>query len=212
MPDVWTVERHGVELSVHQDGGKIAGCWKEGAFYEEGLLQHIYRELQAGAYPGKVAIDAGAHIGNHTLWLAGVCGLEVHAFEPFYHDKLQANVELNGLSDRVTCYPHPLGDGSELPHIVIGGRRKGADVPTVRLDSFSWEDVAIVKIDTDQAEIPVLEGALGLLLEHEPVVFIEQMKGRDPIAEILEPLEYRQYKVHNRRRGVNPVVEWRPSR
>jgi FkbM family methyltransferase len=47
-------------------------------------------------------------MGNHTLWLAAICGLRVIAVEPLDVKRLQANLALNDLD--VTVWPVALGD------------------------------------------------------------------------------------------------------
>ncbi|HEV2929907.1 MAG TPA: FkbM family methyltransferase, partial [Propionibacteriaceae bacterium] len=75
-------------------GGRVAKILRSGTPYEAGVLADMASLGLTGA-----AVDVGANIGNHSLWLAVVCGLSVEAFEPDPANlsRLRHNVALNGL-------------------------------------------------------------------------------------------------------------------
>jgi FkbM family methyltransferase len=56
-------------------------------------------------------VDAGAHLGNHTVYFALVSDAIVHAFEPnpVTARYLRGNVERNGLDGQVFVYEKALG-------------------------------------------------------------------------------------------------------
>ena len=85
---------------------------KTGAFYEAEMLS----DLQSRLFFPSVAADIGAHVGNHTVFLAGVLGLTTHAFEPnpTNFSLLLSNIAANGLQDR--CVVH---------NVALGARRRG---------------------------------------------------------------------------------------
>lgn len=57
-------------------------------------------------------LDVGANIGSFTVLASGVAGATTWAFEPDPHTvlALHRNIELNGLTNRVTVYQTVLGD------------------------------------------------------------------------------------------------------
>ncbi len=74
-----------------------------GTPYEHDLLWVIRRLVPKSG----VVVDAGAHIGNHTIYLALMANACVHAFEPnpVSAAYLRTNIGRNQLADRVSAYP-----------------------------------------------------------------------------------------------------------
>jgi FkbM family methyltransferase len=199
-----------------QAAGKIATRIRSGKPYEAQLLEHIYEQGFTG-----LAVDVGANIGNHTLWLAAVCGLRVAAFEPVPADLqvLRANVELNDLGDRITVYPVALGDrrGRATPlgkgQLDVGESRIRRGPIRVRtLDSLKLSDVSVVKIDVEGMEPSVLRGGVQTIRRYRPVIFTEAWTDADgeAIAEVLAPLGYAAGDVFKDSRNSAPVVRWEP--
>lgn len=168
-------------------------------FYERAMLEDCYHR----APPGLI-VDAGAHIGNHTLWFAGVMGRRVLAFEPSAgsFEQLVANVETNLLMSRVHACRAALGARAGVCEVVEGspdnsGSRRVAygsgDVPVVALDDMDElpEPVAVLKIDVEGAAMAVLAGARATLEHFRPVVYVEC--DYDQAAKALEDLSYDYY-------------------
>jgi FkbM family methyltransferase len=214
------VEAHGHRYQLHELSGstmpnKIASCIRNGTLYEMPLLEFI----RGQEFSGRI-IDVGANIGNHALWFAVVCGLEVIAFEPVWHRELEANFALNGLlPDRATVHPVALGARAERADIVIGkGARfgklqKGAQFPVIPLDHYLLEGIAAIKIDVEGWEAEVLSGAIETIKGNRPVIFTEQWgsKERRAIAGILEPLGYALDSVHSSIESPSNVGCWKPK-
>ena len=201
-------------LAAGKAPSKIARLAARGVPYEQPLLEHIHSLALDG-----VAVDVGANVGNHTLWMAVMCGLRVHAFEPVVHAQLQANVELNGLDDgRVMVHPVALGERlGEAIHCGDGRLGKplagrGGDVPVFTLDYYGLSSVVVVKVDVEGMEPLVLRGAEATLRRCRPVVFAEEWPDspvwHDRIAAALEPLGYVMSEVFSGRRSPTPVGKW----
>jgi FkbM family methyltransferase len=205
-----TIEAHGASYRVNDPGGIIGNCLKAGSPYERKALERIYRAGLTGT-----AVDAGAGIGNHTLWFAAVCGLRVIAVEPLDHVRLAENVALNPDLD-IEVWPWGLGDrrytGSVTgaPAHVIGDSFPDAGVRIRRLDDANLDSVSLLKIDVEGMEPQVLAGALHTIQRHRPLIFAEAINddARRRVAAILEPLGYRHVKTY----GATPLLEWEPSR
>lgn len=131
------------------------------------------RLLTESVTPGATVVDCGAHIGLQSM-LAAREGGRVIAIEPepANLDFLRANLEANGLSDRVevigkavTDAPgavlmHPGGSLDQAGIVRARGSDEAVDVPGTTLDEVLGErrfDVA--KIDVEGAESLVLAGA-----------------------------------------------------
>jgi FkbM family methyltransferase len=145
------------------------------------LLQHTR--------PGSTAIDAGAHIGTHTLTLARAVGPlgRVYAFEPQrkLHRELVHNMRLNQV-DNVVALRFALGDEPgviEMRAPVEGNEGgtpvdKGGEKAELRtLDSFGFSNVSMLKIDVEGFEDAVLDGAKETIERSKPVILIEILGG-----------------------------------
>ena len=68
-----------LHLRFETDDDHIAGVIRKTAtFYEAEMLADIRSRL----FFAELAVDVGAHVGNHTLYFAHVLGLQTIAFEP----------------------------------------------------------------------------------------------------------------------------------
>ena len=152
-------------------------------FYETEMLEDIRRRVRRN----DLVLDIGAHVGNHTIYLAGVCGCEVLAFEPFQENfaLLNANIELNELGAQVKSLPIALGASAALGvarlkneqnrgSVVIDKVHHASGVPIKPLDELELaRDPAVLKIDVEGAELGVLEGASSLLRRCRPLLYLE---------------------------------------
>lgn len=164
---------------------------KSGRFYESDLLEDAYTRLLVGN-PG-VVVDVGAHIGNHTLWFAKICGREVVAIEPNAASiaTLNSHLRLNRAWDQTEVYQVALGAAEGRGHYVWGpegnsgmGRVEVAEegsVAVVTLDSVlevglladPGRRVALIKIDVEGSAVDVLRGAARTLELDRPLLYVE---------------------------------------
>jgi FkbM family methyltransferase len=162
--------RNGVVL--HSGPGDSAGF-----LFLEIFANGCYRRGLPAAVNGEV-VDIGANIGAFTVDIATrYPGIIVHAYEPNppARERLQQNVEANGLSSRVRIWSEAVsgqpgiatlwrGDGSiaasgYLPTPVRG---EPCDVATVMLPAVVARTagrVAVLKLDCEGAEADILEAA-----------------------------------------------------
>lgn len=142
----------------------------------------------------RAAIDIGAGKGVHTHYL-GWCCAHVHAFEP--------NPRIHKLLDRslppnATAYPIALGDhemvrgelivpmhGSVFSNVgaSLNPRKKvkrhaTLEVSCRTLDSFSFHDVGLIRIDVEGCERAVLAGARETIARERPVLVVELKESR----------------------------------
>jgi FkbM family methyltransferase len=134
--------------------------------------------------PGDTFVDVGANIGYLSAAAAGLVGREgkVHCFEPVpvYCARLRRFAELNP-EFSITVNACAAGD-SECSRTIyvtrepgqntlVGGYKNGVevvsmlDVPVIRLDSYlaahQIERLALIKIDAEGFELPILQGLRG---------------------------------------------------
>lgn len=190
--DVVTIERHGRTYSIHNPGGLIGRPLAAGRPYEARLLDEIHGLGLTGT-----AIDVGAHVGNHTLFLAEVCGLRVIAVEPDPRSfrMLLANLDLNP-TVRVDAYRLAAGAGPGTGRLARGmtvDPDPDGDVPIRALDELvELPDLALVKVDVEGYEPAVLAGLGRHLTRSGPIVYAETHTRTADRATgaVLEPFGY----------------------
>jgi len=151
--------------------------------------KHLVELFPKYAKPGITVIDAGAHIGIHTMPLARLVGPggRVYAFEPQHklYRELVFNLRLNGV-DNVVPLRYALGHTAgivEMDSTVRGNEggtpvgRGGDRVELRPLDSFGFRNVSLIKIDVEHFEDFLLEGAQLTIARDRPVILIEIMGG-----------------------------------
>lgn len=190
--EVVTVTVEDRSYLITNPGGRIGSKLANGEPYERQLLADIASRNLTG-----VAFDIGAHVGNHSLYLAAVCGLTVYAFEPHPESfrMLQANLALNPSLDvrAVNC-----AAGAHEGRARFAGRMQlktgRGHVPVRALDELVEPcDLAVVKVDVEGMEPEALAGMARHLVRTRPVVYTEthtRTAGRRTAA-VLEPLGYR---------------------
>lgn len=179
-------------------------------FYEAALLDMLRQRVA----PGSVIVDAGANVGNHTVYFAKLCHAKaVHAFEPMPHMQrvLQRNADLNG-PDQVQVHPYALGaEEGEIGVAIFNAANLGSTtldagssggIPVRPLDAFDLQDVALIKIDVEGMQDAVLAGARATIARCHPLMVIEAFdRGDERLAteRVLDKLGYQVEQVvgHN---------------
>jgi len=177
---------------------------RTGRPYEEAELEYIGKRVKNRA----VAVDVGANIGNHTLYLSQKLRFHhVYAFEPVptTYEQLRHNIALNGLEQEVTTERLALGmsDGratiTEFDKTNIGGTRISADssgdIRVTTLDQYGlnvWKELDFIKIDVEGFEENVVRGGLQTLEKFKPWLFIEcnEPLQEKAIAMLLKSIGY----------------------
>lgn len=196
------LEAHGREVRMLVDpedhiGRQLAA----GHFYERDLLE----DMKARVAPG-VAIDVGAHIGNHTVWMGAICGLEVVALEPnpASYELLVENVRANELGCwLINAAAGAMAGKGEITHTQEGNSgmttvepgEGRVDITTI--DDLECKDVSVLKIDVENQELDVLVGALRTIEEHRPVVYVEASSRarRESVDDLLGRFGYQRFGV-----------------
>lgn len=147
----------------------------------------------AAMKPGSVLLDVGANVGMYSVLAAAARQMKVFAFEPESQNYglLNANIAVNGLSDRVLAYPIALSDKMALDRLFLSqfdaggschsiGEQVGFDLKprsaafvqgsfsaTIDqlVDAGSMPVPDYIKIDVDGFEHKVLDGASKTLAD-----------------------------------------------
>ena len=163
---------------------------------------HVRAAIERTARPEGVAVDAGAYVGLHTVIMSRCFGV-VHAFEPqrgIFH-LLCGNLALNGCinttAHNLALYDHagPMRlappERQEVPVPMLDGQPDYgrisnaaaltfepvgdgfAEVRAVALDDLALERLALIKVDTQGADLRVLRGAENTIRRCRPTVLFE---------------------------------------
>lgn len=160
---------------------------------EYGEAESIFLHSLLSVRPGKV-IEIGANIGTHTVSLAKTLASqhrELIAFEPqpFIFQNLCTNLALNAINN-VRAWPWACGAKTETVYfpppdyqapgnfgavsMAENGSASEISVPCVRLDDIAGNDtVSLIKIDVEGFELQALQGAVKILTESRPILYVE---------------------------------------
>ena len=181
-PGAWDDSRNGIVTPLRLANGLIVHSVPRDlapfVYYEIFLRQcytagGFYRPMETD-----VVIDVGANIGMFSLFVSNSApGITVHCFEPAAdtRERLQHNVDANGLNDNVTVYPFALSDAHRKQELVDGvttcdrsllraHRSLGVSVGSVEcitledaLEYADAEQIDFLKLDVEGAELDILE-------------------------------------------------------
>ena len=148
--------------------------------------------------PDMLVYDVGANIGYISLLLARRVGAggHVYAFEalPANLERLRLNLELSGLSGRVTVVPAAVVEQKRPARFLVGpsggmGKAAGSagrqdviysqslEVDGLSLDEFVYAGgnppPQVIKMDIEGGEVLALPGMSHLLVEERPLLLLE---------------------------------------
>jgi len=185
--------------------------------YEIAMLEDLASRLD----PGDLVVDAGANVGNHTLFLAMVARCRVEAFEPDTElaEIIERSVAANDASSLVRVHRLALGDRAGVGRLVtVDPANRGAqhmelgtgDVRVVALDDADIRrPVRALKIDVEGMELSVLRGADRLVREDRPLLYVEcaDESAFGQVAEWLDERDYVYWETFN----ATPTHLFRPA-
>jgi len=157
--------------------------------FNKKILELHKREFMLGQalnyiHKDQHTIDVGASTGTYA-WAFAEHAEHVHCFEavPFVHD-----TRLRWVADQfdnITTYPYAVCDRAGTATFWVDDKKLGnnsftnivngqpIEVETVALDSFGFERVGFLKIDTEGHELDVLRGAASTIERNRPTCMIE---------------------------------------
>ncbi len=134
---------------------------------------------------GGTFYDVGSNWGYFALYAAACRNqLTVHAFEPLKetHQDLVECVQQAGLSAHTTCHNLALSDKDGEAHIQIPDglhsgiatiSSEGIQITTRKLDGMNLPPPDFIKLDAENHEIEVLQGAVETLKKYHPFLVFE---------------------------------------
>ncbi len=194
---------------------------------------HIRAAIERHARPDRTAIDAGAYIGLHTVHLSRYFR-EVYAFEPqrAVFQVLCGNLALNAcrnvralndaLYDRAGTMKLAQPEHQEVPipmdagtvdygaianaaALVFEDAEEGSGAVHARtIDAMRLSDVGFIKIDTQGADLHVMQGAANTIRRCRPVLTFEYERDmaathgatQEAMLGFFEPLDYDVQVLH----------------
>ena len=200
--------KHGIdmEITLPQDAGWDVLYFRE--TYETGttnVFETLLRE-------NDTVLDIGANMGWYTILSAKLCSKGVvHAFEPvpFIFNKLNKNCELNKVGDNIVFNNCALGDEKEgsITMYTFKGLYHGhssmstlnrndfvsVQVPMTTLDNYiatqQISNIDFIKMDTEGAEMKVLDGAHELMSSENPPIWLIELNEETSAAFGYKPHE-----------------------
>jgi FkbM family methyltransferase len=219
-------------IFLHPPGEHISDFIRSSkTFYEIDLLHFIERNYKNQ----NEIIDVGANIGNHSYFFAKYLNSsKVHAFEPMDVNLKLLYKNLDPVSYKTIIYPFALSNiEEEIPvyntelesNFGAFSLCKSKDnleihtkIKTYKLDTFKLKNISMIKIDVENHENQVLEGAKETIMNNKPIIFIENLyhhhhypeliKDEDTHKKILQGYNY-QKKYSNI--GNTMMDLWIPS-
>lgn len=156
-------------------------------FDDMSFLLHILQ-------PGDTFVDIGANVGAYTILAAKNAGANVISFEPIpsTFEKLQRNVDANRVQEKVDLRRYGVGDKAgtlrftitmdAVNHVLrdheVSNGPETVEVPVGTLDELlKDQQPALIKIDVEGFEWPVLNGAGSILASHSLKALIIELNG-----------------------------------
>jgi FkbM family methyltransferase len=156
-------------------------------FNDMSFLLHVLQ-------PGDTFVDIGANVGAYTILAAKNAGADVVSFEPIpsTFEKLRRNVEANGMDKKVDLQRYGVSDKTgtlrftmsmdAVNHVLrddeVADGAEAIDVPVSTLDVLlKGRRPALMKIDVEGFEWPVLNGAGSILASPSLKALIIELNG-----------------------------------
>lgn len=186
-------------------------------YYEDSYLFYATKVFKGKMrFKGKMILDIGANIGNHSIYFVKECGAaKVLSFEPIpkTFEILKRNIELNNLQNSIIPYNWGIGDmrsrasASDYDLTNIGGtflrNVHNGEVEVHSIDEMNIdENVALIKIDVEGFEAKVIKGALKTIKKNMPMIMVEAWENSNTIFSIINMLckfgyDFKQVDVDN---------------
>jgi len=167
----------------------ISNVLRKGEYWESWMATYFNRFY----IPNTNFVDLGGHIGTTTMLMSEFVTDKgkIYTFEPVFNNILLKNVKSNSLENVVTLYPFGLGNKASVidipkPNFYVKQNFGGTtfinpaasptspkmQITVVPLDDFALDNVSVIKIDVENMEMEVLEGAIELITNCKPTILM----------------------------------------
>lgn len=178
------------EIFIHNKGEIVSdNMVATNNFFEIAFLDYLAKN-----YNNQMGIlDIGANIGNHSLFFAKFLKCEmVYSFEPFPRNISLLKMNMRNYADKSKIFEIALSDKEgKLPlynsqagnfggfslHSYSNGSSfiVNPSIDVITLDSLNLDNISMIKIDVENHENEVLEGAKNTIIRNKPIIFIENL-------------------------------------
>jgi FkbM family methyltransferase len=181
---------------LNEVGTGIVNNTMSNRIYEKDTCDFLEKSVKTIDNP--IFIDVGANIGLISLYmLKKIPNIKIYSFEPSPHQcsLFKRTIEENNIANKVELYDLALSNKEGVVNFFAhetgcpadglkdtgrGGEGKNIQVNATKLDTW-WKEkgkpkINLIKIDTEGAELLVLEGAIELLKECRPDIFFEMQE------------------------------------
>lgn len=158
--------------------------------YERDYLETFIKLLEPlkEEFGSWVVLDAGANIGNHSIYFSKLFG-RVHAFEPNpstyqllafncrnTNTITSHNIGLGEREESLTLYEDETNYGRSSTIYNTKSPSSTVDINITRLDDLEIDfgNLKIIKIDVEGMEVSVLKGGLETIKQAMPIIILEQ--------------------------------------
>ena len=179
-------EGQAIFFTVANRKDRIQARHAKGRFYEPEELKLIAQHFPRGG----VFCDAGANIGNHSIYALKLLGAALTIpFEPnpVAYELFLSNMILNGVLDRVnvSTLGYGLSDRSDAPAMVLAPREKNlgatrlvaSEAGQISMASgdalLAGARIDFLKVDVEGMELEVLRGFQQTIATSRPPIFLE---------------------------------------
>lgn len=210
----YVIKYRGESYTIRTRNDHIAKSLKLNQPYESMFLFDLIARKYSGEF-----WDVGAHVGNHSIFLAMFGDFErivsIEA-DPDHYNLLVSNMIENKLNtidpvnmaawdciDFVDIIREGPNDGS---YRVRKGEAQKAGTIDNLADLYKPKKISAIKFDIEGSELKALRGAKKTLKKFKPVLFIELNENADKVKSFLYSQGYDQKKVF---RMGSPLGEFR---
>jgi len=187
---------------------RLCEYFKSGNIWEP----HVLKVFDEYLNKDSVCIDAGAHVGYHTIYMSSIVQ-RVHAFEcnNKTYEKLRKNIQSNhinnvdlykyGLTDKITndiylefCNQSNTG-ASGLSNNPMGKPEyikpldKKQSVKMMTIDDLNLSKLDFIKIDVEGYERKVIDGAMKTIKKYKPVILMEVWENHHGVTSLEHTLK-----------------------
>ena len=178
------IDYFGLSLRCYPDSQSASNVWYFTERYDYHEMDFVRRFLR----PGDGVLDVGANIGTYSLLAATLVGesgwIEAFEADPVNAGRLRENLGRNQLTGVVEVHEAAVcaTSGSvefsvdlDVTNSIRGEHHQTVrtrTIPAVRLDDLVDRPTALAKVDVEGAEVEVLRGAVHLLREGRPAVWL----------------------------------------